>query len=428
MAALLRWRFIEFYIAKESGYSPNNSDRTEVMIYRQKIIAALESKRDAFASFDKGFQEERESYSDALNKLKSTPRTELESRLANAPTPGAIPTPEYDKGVDGVISFPQKFSNHQEARDWALTTLLDRKTFAADGSQIMPTKDFSVPVAIVQVGWFENNHSRDGQYVKDTKVEVLTPDDLFTETGADRQISEAEVNLRRFQLETARLCEYMKERSSDNGLNWPVAFFDNTLVISFAERFKDRRSSYIASMLPMLQCSEQTRVPLVGYVDTTFARDLTNMLQTCFELRTAKKVHDAILIDGFATNGMSWGDRTPVYVCARDGILEEYVDDSTDLRRRIGFLYIKTNVGLPARVDVPLWVYEAGLLDEVLDVVRAEVIVGNGYPYAIETADAVTAISQSDREIFLGVFQEFTSRQKIDLRYSRKALSKVRRR
>ena len=346
---------------------------------------------------------------------------------------GALPTEEFDKAVDGLIRFPLQFANHQEAREWALKTLLNRTTFATDGSQIMPTKDFSVPVAVVQVGWFENFHTSEGRYVKDTKLEILTPKDLSTGTGADRQISESEVGLHRFRMEASTLCEYMKAQVNENPAsdqsNRPIAFFDNTLVISFADRFKDRQKPYVESVLSMLRCSEESQIPLVGYVDTTFARDLTNMLHLYFGLSAAEKIHDAILFDLVAEDGkMRWGDRTPLYICAREGILDEYKDEIGDLRRRIGFVYIKTNTSVPARIDVPLWVYEAGLLDDVLDIVRAEVIVGNGYPYAIETADAVTVISQKDRETFLRVFQEFTTHENIKLRFSRKALSKSRRR
>ena len=120
-----------FYKMVESGYAPAAIDRIRnLMIYRQKIIAALESKREAFTSFDESFQQERESYSNALNKLGSTPRSELESRLKEIASPGAIPTPEYDRAVGGLIRFPEKFANHQESREWALGALENRKTFA----------------------------------------------------------------------------------------------------------------------------------------------------------------------------------------------------------------------------------------------------------------------------------------------------------
>ncbi len=63
-----------------------------------------------------------------------------------------------------------------------------------------------------------------------------------------------------------------------------------------------------------------------------------------------------------------------------------------------------------------------------MDVVRAECVVGNGYPYAVETADAVAVITMQDRERFYRVFQEFVEKEGLPLRFSRKAVSKTKRR
>lgn len=96
---------------------------------------------------------------------------------------------------------------------------------------------------------------------------------------------------------------------------------------------------------------------------------------------------------------------------------------------RIGFTYLKTTAAAPpARIDVPMWVPERGLLDEVLDLVRAEVIVGNGYPYVIEAADAAAVLSARDRDAFYAIFQHFTEEQGLRLRVTQKAASKARRR
>jgi hypothetical protein len=70
-----------------------------------------------------------------------------------------------------------------------------------------------------------------------------------------------------------------------------------------------------------------------------------------------------------------------------------------------------------------------GLLEPVLDVVRAEIIAGGyGYPYAIETADAVSVITAQDRLEFYAQFQEFIERQGLKFTFSTKAASKSRRR
>ncbi len=82
----------------------------------------------------------------------------------------------------------------------------------------------------------------------------------------------------------------------------------------------------------------------------------------------------------------------------------------------------------PSRLEVPMWVHERGLLDYVVDTVRGEVVVGNGYPYAIEAADVTAVLTTRDREMFYSVFQEFAERERLDLRISRKAISKAQRR
>ena len=396
------------------------------MIYRQKIIDALESKSGEFKQFDETSLLERREYLKALNDLKTTTREELTAKLAHVEAPGALPTKEFERSAERIIRFEPEFANHQQARDWAMKVLLDRTTFAVDGSQIMPTKDFSVPVALVQIGWFENPHSHSVTYKKETRLEVMTPDDLLGEQHSDRQMSEGAVGLRRFQMETSRLREFGETAISNlNGTRLPVAFFDNTQVISFADRLRERRIPYVDAILPMLRCSEQTEIPIVGYVDTTFARDLTRMLQITSGNSMAEKIHDAVLLELLTeTDKMQWGDRTPFYICAREGILDDY----KEFKRRIGFVYMKMSASIPVRVDLPLWIYEADKLDEVLDVIRAEVIVGNGYPYAIETADATAVINVADRDIFYRLFQEFANNHGLDLRFSRKALSKSRRR
>jgi hypothetical protein len=55
-------------------------------------------------------------------------------------------------------------------------------------------------------------------------------------------------------------------------------------------------------------------------------------------------------------------------------------------------------------------------------------VIGLGYPYALEAADATAVITMRDREVFLGALQEFASREKLNFSVSRKSASKGRRR
>ena len=138
-------------------------------------------------------------------------------------------------------------------------------------------------------------------------------------------------------------------------------------------------------------------------------------------LRDTKRIHDALLWQG----QMRWGDRTPAMICARGDILEDY----GPYRESVAFCYLQaTSRRPPARLEFPRWMLDDGLLEPVLDAVRAELIAGNGYPYAIETADAVSVITMQDRQEFYGQFQEFMQRQGMKFTFSNKSVSKSRRR
>lgn len=401
------------------------------MILRQKILDQLHAKHSRFAAFDDDFQSEAETYRRALRQLSELSREELCLRLEARATPGALPTAEFDQARSLRVKFAPRFANHQEARTWAHAALLDHTTFAADGSQIQPADDFSLPVAAVQVAWFINHHRPEGSYTKEIDFEVLAPDELLLELNGAQVISEQSVNLRRFELEVTTLCRLLRQLAADreHTKKTPLALFDSSLVISFADRLQEpQRAEYSRLMLLLLRCSEETGVPLVGYVDTSQARDLTNLLAHALGLREAAKIHDAELVSAL----LQWGDRTPLFICARgsadkkqQGILESF----EEYRRGIGFVYLQTTAAAPpARLDLPLWIYERGLLDQVIDLVRAEVIVGNGYPYVIETADAAAVITMKDREAFYAIFQKFVEERGVALRISQKAASKSRRR
>ena len=83
---------------------------------------------------------------------------------------------------------------------------------------------------------------------------------------------------------------------------------------------------------------------------------------------------------------------------------------------------------VPARIEMPHWLVEEGLADDVLDLVRAECVVGSGYPYAVETADALAVISHADRERFYSLFEQFAHQSGLSLVQARKAASKRTRR
>ena len=406
------------------------------MFSKPHVISALEAKRDLFAADQRRAGEELDRYRRALDAVAAMSRADLAERLAGIPRPGARPTVERVAGRSLLLPFGARsggsassgspWANHQEARAWALEVLGGVTTVAIDGSQITPQREYGIPVGAVQVGWFQNPHSADGRYVKDLRFEALAPDELAAEDDAGSSFPNLRVNLRRFELECETLIACM-ERLRDDATR-TLCFFDGSLVISFAAQMRpEYRQAYVRAIRGLLDASEATRVPLVGYIDTSYAKDLASMLRWAAPDGMTEPPH---ISDGSLLRGrMAWGDRSEAFECARDDRLFDRGDEAQDYYHRVHVVYLKTTAAnAPARLDVPAWLLEEGRLDWAVDVVRAECVVGTGYPYAIETADAVAVVTAQDRERFYRAFQEFTASLGLPLRYGRKAVSKRQRR
>jgi len=383
-----------------------------------RILELLNNRRDEFSQFNQVAVEQADQYLKAMKafvSLSPTEQAELFSRAGGKV--GAFPLESLEQARQGILAAGLQWQNREESHRWVRDRLAGVTTFAVDGSQIYPGKDLSIPIALVQIGWFENHHRADGGYTKDVRIDVLTPQDLQTESG---EFADRLVNLRRYQMEIERLVEYMEAHPQAENC---LLFLDGSLVATFALRFdEDAKRAYVQSLLDLLRASERHRVPLVAYIDTSYADDLTLMLRQLYRLPESSVVHDAQLVNRLS---MQWGDRTPLFRCDRTEILSAYAEQA----ERIGFLYLKTTrENYPVRLEIPLWLYEAGRLEQVLDWVRAEVIVGGGYPYAIETADQTAVLQAGDRQLFYRLIQEWAEREDLKLRLSRKMVSKMRRR
>jgi hypothetical protein len=387
------------------------------MLNRERVIAALEAKADRFAGYQMGMDDAQRAFEEALNDLAATDRAEIEARLDDIPSPGARPTVEHDQhGV--TVPFDQHWENHEQARAWAKDVLLGVPTAAVDGSQITPTKEISLPVGAIQIGWFVNPHDAEQDYVKDIDFEILAPDELVDKEEDVLGFPDREVNARRFVQECRKLVALI-EAAQDAEVK-PICFFDGSLVISFVQHMDSAlQHRYVGAVTALLSASEACRVPVVGYIDGSYAKDLVAMLTHVSDLDLPSLTSDGTVL----RRQMDWGDRSAAYVCARgDAVEQRYYED-------VVFVYLKATAdGQLARLDMPRWMLDEGLLEHVVDIVRAECVVGNGYLYALETADAVAVITHRDRERFYRVFQEFAEKNYLPLRFSRKVISKRRRR
>jgi NurA domain len=404
------------------------------MLYRSRLIDALEARRADFVDFDRALRGEVGEAAAALRALSGRSAEEVRARAGAAGARVTYPSRELDRAGSVVVPFEGRWHSHEEARRWALGRLSGRVTFAADGSQIFPGRETSVPVAAVQVASFENPHTPEGRYTKDAHFEIIPPAELLEGERA-YESPEQVVGFRRFELEARTICDFLRRRKGwrERGERVPVAFLDGTLLIS--SRRKETEvlffKHYASALARLVELSRETEVPVVGYVDHSYAPDLRDLLEALDSGLRRTALYDAQMLRTAEGGGppllRQWGDRTIFWRCLRPSLADDFFDaEGVPL---VGFVYLQTTSdGNPARLEIPAWVYERGLLEEVVDAVRAECVVGNGYPYAIETADEAAVMTARDRAQFLRIMQEFAEQHRFDFRISRKAASKGRRR
>lgn len=405
------------------------------MLYRELLTNELQKQSEGFKSFAHEQAKDLSAYSEKLSRLCGKSYAEIALLFEGAENVGALPSEELSAAQNFAFSFSQTWANHEEARRWAIKILENRTTFAADGSQIYAEKEISLPVGAIQIGWFENPHNAARRYEKNAYFEVLSPKDLL-ENQAEPMNPETRVGEKRFHAEIAKTQEFLLRKKGwrERGERMPVAFFDNTLLISFSLPQTALQESFLQAAVGLVKFSLDCRVPLIGYIDRSFSRDLLHLLdafdggESTSEKRT---LYDAMILD-FETSEFervlkNWGDRTAFCYSKRKG-LNAFIDAETG-KSLVGFVYLQTTSdGAPARLDVPAWIYEQGFLDEVLDTVRAECVIGLGYPYALETADQTAVITMRDREVFLSALQGFAKENNLNFKVSRKSASKGRRR
>ncbi|WP_299044522.1 DNA double-strand break repair nuclease NurA [uncultured Thermosynechococcus sp.] len=386
-----------------------------------QLVQQLNHKKADFLNYDTALAQVRQDYQQALGTWQQKTLPDITAAMDPQITDwGACPIEPWPQGWR--IPLGVEWPHRQAAREWARTQLMDVTTVAVDGSQILPSEELSLPVAVVQAGWFLNPHRGNGSYAKEIALELITPAELRQAEEQLRQpqiyrFHERYVHLRRFELELKTLQERMAEVAAP-----ALLLFDGSFVATFAESYAPEwQARYVAALCQTLETSLKRRIPLVAYIDSSQARDLVTLLGHLANLPPSPHLSDAQLLNTVLTQ---WGDRSPVFVCDRGGILGSY----GSWAKGIGFCYLKAHHGYPVRLELPLWIYEAGLLDPVIRWLCGELITGQGYPYALEAADQLAVLQGSDRQAFLKQLQVWAESVGMELHFSRKWVSKQQRR
>ena len=404
------------------------------MLYKELLTEELHNQRNDFVDFVKSQESDLTKYLKALRKISQLSNKEIQTKLAEIDGFGAVPSKELDFQKDFSLTFGTNWKNHEEARSWANSILQNRTTFAADGSQLYAEKETSLPVGAIQIGWFENPHNKSQPYEKNADFKIISPKELL-ENKEEPLRPENLIGQKRFEAEIQKAKEFLDKHKGwqERGEKMPIAFYDGTLMLSISSPKTDVQETFTKELVELVKHSVFTKVPIVGYVDRSFSRDLLHFIDALEEnsITDNQTLYDATILSSKTPNFekilKNWGDRTCFCYSKRKN-LDAFVDSKTN-KSIVGFTYLQTTANSnPARIDIPTWIYEEGLLDEIINVIRAECVIGLGYPYVLETADVTAVISNKDRQIFIGALQKFSEDNNLNFSFPQKGSSKNRRR
>jgi hypothetical protein len=273
---------------------------------------------------------------------------------------------------DGVEETFRTFEDYQK---WAMKMCKGKTVAAVDGGQINPERSFYPPIGLVQSAGFVNFNN--GEYEKIVEMDLVIPE---SETLRFEELT----SLRRFSLECKMIKEIMK-KFGDRDL---FIFYDGSLIASFlVELSSEIRREYLRNINEVLELSEKMEIPIIGYVDLSYARDILNEIERI----KGRKIRgfDAMLM---AKKLKKWGDSSPVFIAKRE-ITEEY---STPICYTY---FLKSAKVPPSRIDFPHWMRD--MKREIVNLVLSQCIFGGGgYPYVLESADSLAHIGRKDRERF----------------------------
>lgn len=315
-----------------------------------------------------------------------------------------------------IHPFPFNWKNRHDAIEWVDSVLSGVAVGAVDGSQIYSDKNYEIPLAVIQTSHILNRHTNDSDYTENTEAEIITPDEF--EDASVYSFGSEYVDARRFALECNSIMQIMKEQDK------PCVMLDGALILSHINVLnRNIREIYVRAINKLLEASEKTRAPVIGFIDTTMPRDITLMMHFLFGLKKGK------LSDTHLFSHLLWGERTAAFLCDRDDRRGEearsVLDNYGKFRDQIAFFYMRVSNGLPARVEFPAWMYEEGMVDKIANIIRAECVIRGNYPDILMRAHEAAVIKMSEHDLFYGMLDNFCKAHGIRINKSAKNFHKM---
>ena len=377
------------------------------MIDLKNISLQFDAKLDSIKSYDIERSELAVEYRNELAKLKNIDLS-MHERLP--PYSGA----KFLETGKLIHPFPYNWKNRHDAMEWVDSVLSEVAVGAVDGSQIYSDKNFEIPIAVIQTSSVFNRHINN-DYKQEIEAAIITPREF--EAASVYSFGSEYVDARRFSMECDSIMRLMKEHEK------LYVLLDGALILSHINVLnKNIREIYINAIMKLLDTSEKTNNPVIGFIDTTMPRDITLMMHFLFGLKKNK------LADTHLFSHLLWGERTAAFLCDRDDRRGEesksVLDNYGKFKNGIAFFYMRVGNGLPARVEFPAWAYEKGETDKIANIIRAQCVIRGNYPDILMRAHDAAVIRMSEHDLFYGMFDNFCKAHGIKIHRSAKYFHK----
>jgi len=385
------------------------------MLDEDRLLNLLREQRtkiiDEYGKLEKYREELRGEY---VNFLPNVGLEEVVSTLGAAS--GAIPVEAFKR----YVPLEHNFEDQTTMKQWAVEILSDRVIVAVDGSQIFSSADFNIPIGFVQAGAFwvsyGKKHSNFGQ---DILSDVLIGNSAIEKHEQSEPLHDMSINLVRLAKEL-ELALKVVERHQEKGLS-ACLLIDGSLILRFLRRADEEiKKAMCKEIVQLLRICERKLIPVAGYVDYSLAKDVTSTLEKLSGKDYDIKVSDVSVVGPFLEEG-GFGARTPVFRM-KHSLLHEYYEEFSD---DIYFFYQKIHSDLPVRVEFPRWIYNANLVNDLAQVIAAQAVIGDGYPYVLLRAHETAILGGADRDRFFEVVTWFLSKEcRVPVWETRKAKQK----
>jgi hypothetical protein len=377
------------------------------ILLREKRLAIQEE----YAKLERSREELREAYLRLLSNL--SPEEILDILQEDN---GAVP----QEPVQHVILLGDAFTTQVEMKNWAAEELSKKVVIAVDGSQILTTGEFTIPLGFVQAGAFWTEYTPEkGLYGKDFRSDIFVGSTATEEREQSEPLHEMGVNMRRLAKEIDLALETI-EKFRKRGVK-AYLLLDGSIIFRFLNHASEEvKQAMCGDLVRLLHACEEKAIPVAGYVDHSFAKDITATLEKLLKKSYDIKVSD-IAVVGPALGEVGFGARTSVFRLKHDFLSRYYSEYANDMC----FFYQKLHSGPPVRIEFPKWICDAEAVQDLARVVAAQAIIGDGYPYVLLRAHETAFLESANRDRFNTIVTWFLSEEcKIPIRETVKAKMK----